>query len=380
VVIESNSSRRANISFAVLAGIVVVAGFMAIQLSPRPASPVVVVGPSPVAVDVDYGPPPTSVPLIWVQDPNHSAWLIGFDWTGKPRGTVKVSQPVGQYDRLSQAPDGSVFGYEPNGKGGFQVFFDQTGKSIASSGPSVRYQSEMWADDSRHLCTLDALNAGLGLMVPGAAPKPVNSVALDPALARSGIIAFSFAACSAGNDRAVITYSYPGRPTAYWVVRISDGAILQQHSYAAGQVSNVTASPDGSLVAENSETSLGQVAPGAPRTVIRRASDMSVMSTLDPTIGVLAFSGDNSSVLITTAPSIAGQPAMLAVLDLQTGSVTWRGEGTSALSAFFVQPDRNAFAVALTQPGEGNGPATILMIYADGSRPAKLPGLFVPSW
>jgi hypothetical protein len=104
------------------------------------------------------------------------------------------------------------------------------------------------------------------------------------------------------------------------------------------------------------------------------------MSTLDPTIGVLAFSGDNSSVLITTAPSIAGQPAMLAVLDLQTGSVTWRGEGTSALSAFFVQPDRNAFAVALTQPGEGNGPATILMIYADGSRPAKLPGLFVPSW
>jgi hypothetical protein len=312
-----------------------------------------------------------------VQDPNHPGWLIGFDWTGKPRGTVKISQPVGQYDKLSQAPDGSAFAYEPNSKGGFQVFFDLTGRPIASSGPSFRYQSEMWADDGRHLCTLDASTGGLGFTLPGAAPNPVNVVALDPALARSGIIAFSFAACSARNDRAIITYSYTGRPTAYWVVRISDGAILQQRTYAAGQVANVTASMDGNLIAENSGQTSGQSATAATQTIIRRASDLSVITTLDPTVGILAFSGDNSSELVSTSPLIAGQPAMLEVVDLQAGRVMWRGEGTSPMSAFVVQPAAKAFAVALA---DGNQPATILIIYGDGYRPAKLPGLLLPIW
>lgn len=379
---ESPTSRRVMVSFAVLAGIMVAAGFMAIQFPPRPAAPAAaVIALSPLAVD--YGPPPPSVPLVWVQDPNHPGWLIGFDWTGKPRGTVKPSRAVAPYDRFSQAPDGSGFGIEPNGKGGFQVFLDRLGGTIATSGPQVFYQSEMWADDSRHLCTLDPRTSHwtLGLALPGAAPNPVNEVALDPSsLARSGIIAFSFAACSARNDRAVIPYSYQGRPTAYSVVRISDGAVIQQRTYEAGQVANVTASMDGSLIAENSGQSAGQPAPNATLTVIRRASDLSVMTTLGPNIGVLAFSGDNSAALVSTAPLIAGQAAMLEVLDLQTRRATWTGEGTSALGAVFVQPSGNTFAVALTQPGGQNPPATILMIYGDGSRPAKLPGLFVPTW
>ncbi len=78
--------------------------------------------------------------------------------------------------------------------------------------------------------------------------------------------------------------------------------------------------------------------------------------------------------------SVAGQPAMQEVLDLQTGRVVWQGEGTSALSAFAVQPAGNSFALALGEPGQGNQPATILIVYGDGSRPAKLPGLLVPSW
>jgi hypothetical protein len=363
---ESPTSRRVTVSFAVLAGIMVVAGFMAIQFPPRPAVPAAATPSPPSSVGVDYGPPPPNVPLVWVQDPNHTGWLIGFDWTGKPRGTAKVPQQVGQFDRLSPAPDGSAFGYEPNGKGGFHLFFDQLGNAIGSAGSSVFYQSEMWADDSRHLCTLDAQTGNLGLMVPGSAPNPVNPVALDPALARSGIIAFSFAACSARNDRAVITYSYTGRPTAFWVVRISDGAILQQRTYPPDQVENVTASMDGSLIAENS---------GA--TVIRRASDLSVITRLDPTLRVLAFSGDDSSVLVSTPPQGAGLPANQEVLDLQTGRLIWSGEGTSKVSAFAVQPGGNAFALALTS---ANPPGTILMIYGDGSRPAKLPGLFTPIW
>jgi len=92
---QSMTSHRAIVSFAVLAGIVVVAGFMTLELAPRAAAPGVVASPSPRVVD--YGPPPPNIPLVWVQDPHHTGWLIGFDWTGKPRGTVMISQPVGQF-------------------------------------------------------------------------------------------------------------------------------------------------------------------------------------------------------------------------------------------------------------------------------------------
>jgi type II secretory pathway pseudopilin PulG len=272
---------------------------------------------------------------------------------------------------LSPAPDGSAFGYEPNGKGGFHLFFDQLGNPIGTAGSSVFYQSEMWADDSRHLCSLDGSGGQwrLGFAQPGETPNHTNVVALDPAIAQSGIIAVSFAACSANSNggAAVIEYSYTSRPTEYWVVRIADGAILQQRTYPAGQVENVTASMDGTLIAENS---------GA--TLIRRASDLSLVTRLDPSLRVLAFSGDDSSVLVSTAPMGAGLPANQEVLGLQTGRVIWRGEGTSAVSSFAAQPGGNAFAVALTT--DGNPPGTVLIIYGDGSRPAKLPGLFKPIW
>jgi hypothetical protein len=124
---------------------------------------------------------------------------------------------------------------------------------------------------------------------------------------------------------------------------------------------------DGTLIAENSGV-----------TLIRRASDLSLTNSLDPTLRVLAFSGDDSSVLVSTSPLGAGLPANQEVLDLQTGRVIWRGAGTSTLSSFAVQPGANAFALALTT--DGNPPGTILMIYGDGSRPAKLPGLFTPIW
>jgi hypothetical protein len=321
------------------------------------------------------------VPLIWVQDSIQSGWLMGFDWSGQPRGTVKVSQPLGQNDRLSQAPDGSGFGIEPNGKGGFRVFLDRLGNPSPPPSSTINYQSEMWADDSRHLCSLDGLGGHwrLGFAEPGAVPNQTNVVALDPAIAQSGIFALSFAACSANQNGglAVIEYAYAGRPTEYWVVRIADGFILQQRTYATDQVANVTASMDGSLIAENSGKSVGQLASAAASTLIRRASDLSVIATLDPTIGVLAFSGDNSTALVTTAPWVTGQPTMLEVLDLQTGRVIWRGKASFALSSFAVLPGGNAFAVALTN---GNPPANILVVYGDGSRPAILPGLFVPIW
>jgi len=357
------------VSFGVLAGIMVVAGFMAIQFPPRPAPPAA----------VDYGPPPPSVPLIWVQDPNHLGWLIGFDWTGKPRGTAKVSQPLGPYAKLSQAPDGSTFGIGPNGKGGFKVYLDRLGNPSPRPASTINYQFEMWADDSRHVCTLDGLGGhwSLGLIVPGGAQNPVNVVAIDPTLGQSGIIAYSFAACSARNDRAVIVYAYAGRPTEYWVARISDGAILQQRTYPANQLANVTASMDASVIAENSGKSVGQLAPPAASTVIRRASDLSVITTLDSSIGVLGFSSDDSLALASLTPWTSGVATNLAVFDAQTGKMLWRSRWNEELSAFLAEPDGRDLAVIGQAPGDSTvHPSVNIVIVHSGGDETDVPGRY----
>ena len=110
------------------------------------------------------------------------------------------------------------------------------------------------------------------------------------------------------------------------------------------------------------------------RKVLVVAMSLTLIAGLDPQLSVVAFSGDNSSVLVSAGPT------MQELVDLQNGTVLWGGEGTAALSSFAVQPGGNAFAIALVQPGMVGQPATILIVYGDGSRPAKLPGLLTPSF
>ncbi len=376
MVTQSPSGRRVLGGFAVLAGIVVVAAVLAIQLAPRAGAPGVV-KPSPVASD--YGPPPAGVALVWVQDPNHPGWLIGLDWTGKPRGTDKISQSLGQFDRVTQAPDGSAFGIEPNGKGGFQLYLDRLGNPSPSPASVINYQYEAWADDSRHVCTMDGLGGhwNLGLMLPGAA-STANVVALDPAIVQSGIIALSLVACSARNDRAIIQYSYSGRPTEFWVVRISDGAILEQRTYAAGQLANVAASSDGAVIAENSGESVGQVAPAAAATTIRRTSDLSVVNTLDPSMGVLGFNSDESLALVTLTPWASGVATQLAVIATQSGKMLWSYRGTEEFAGFMAQPDGRDFAVLLQAASDSSFHPSVdlVIVHSDGSA-TIIPGRYV---
>ncbi|HEY4888716.1 MAG TPA: hypothetical protein VIJ58_09080, partial [Candidatus Dormibacteraeota bacterium] len=70
---------------AVLLGLLVVVGLMSTRFNHRASVPVTNPKASPVA---DYGPPPAGVPLLYVHDPNNPSWLIGYDWSGKARGTV----------------------------------------------------------------------------------------------------------------------------------------------------------------------------------------------------------------------------------------------------------------------------------------------------
>ena len=355
------------VAVAALLGILVVAGLMSTRFAHRTSVPVPAATPKSLPV-ADYGPPPAGVPLVYVPDPNHASWLIGFDWTGKPRGTVKPARPFDPNRKLIQAPDGSAFLYAAF-KGGVEQFFDRLGNPMKDQG-SAHYQDQMWAEDSRHLCTLDSESRQwrVGLRLAGAAPTSTRVVALDPTIAQSGILAVSFAACSVRNDRAILTYSYSGRASQFWIVRISDGTILAHRTYPADQLANITASIDATWIAENSGKSSGQVAPAAPSTVIRRVSDMAVIATLDPTIGVLGFNSNDSLALVTTTPWASGITTSLALINLQSGAVLWRSDGTEEFAGFRAQPDGTDMAVMLKGP-EVTGvdpPLNLVIVRSDG--------------
>jgi hypothetical protein len=330
------------VSVAMLVGIVAVAGFMSIQFAPGVSSPRVVL-PSPVAVD--FGPPPAGVQLLYVHDPNHPSWLIGYDWSGKARGTVKFN-----VNNAAPAPDGQLFVVGGDGKGGGGSFFDRLAQSIPGPAAVTGY-SPMWADDNRHMCdvSLDQLTFEwkFSTQLPGEAVKQVAVIAREPTA--GGQTGISLASCSFGNDEAILVRTTVYWPSELWVVRISNGNVLFHNAYSnTAGLANMIGSRDSAFIAENSGKSFGQLQGStSPSTIIRRVSDRSVVATLDPTMAVLAFSGDDSFVLVNTSVWVGGQAIHLALIDLRSSQMLWRYDGPEGLGSYLAQPDGTAFAVAL---------------------------------
>jgi hypothetical protein len=381
--------RRIVVSVAMLVGIVAVAGFMSIRFAPGVSAPRVV-NPSPIAVD--YGPPPAGVQLLYVHDPNHPSWLIGYDWSGKPRGTVKFN-----VNNAAPAPDGQLFVVGGDGKGGGGSFFDRLGQSIPGPAAVIGY-GPMWADDNRHMCdvSLDQLTLEwkFSTQLPGEAVKQVAVIAREStAGAQTGI---RLASCSFRNDQAILVRTAVLWPAELWVVRISNGNVLFHNAYSnTAGLADMIASRDSAFIAENSSQSIGQLqASTSPSTIIRRVSDRSVVATLDPTMAVLAFSGDDSLVLVNTSLSIGA--IHLALIDLRSSQVLWRYDGPEGLGSYLAQPDGTAFAVALKvvplHPSPcGTTPQTacravpddplsdVQIVHGDGTTTA-IPGRHVTTW
>ncbi len=342
--------RDANLQWLAVAAALVIGVLVVVSLmSSRLNRSVVPAHPTPVG---DYGTPPAGVALIYVGDPGHPGWYVGLDWTGKPRGTLKLAPAAADNSSLRQAPDGSELA-AGGGKGGYTSFIDPVHKRIVAQDPSQLQSMQMWSDDSRQLCTLafKTPNWEIGLTSPGAAPSKVHVAALDPAIVRSGVIGVTFAACSPRNDRAVLFRSVFDYSSYEWIVRLSDGRILSQRKFVANMLSGIVASSDGSLIAESSAKASGQIAPAAASTIIRRTSDSAVVATINPSYAVLAFSGDNSVALVTTTPWASGIRSNVGVLDLASGMVVQRME-SGELSSFFVEPRAKAFAVLWKEVGD----------------------------
>ncbi len=364
------------IAAAFLIAALVVVGLMSSRLNNR--ATVNPPGATPASTPTgDYGAPPAGVNLIYVHDPNHPSWLTGFDWSGKPRGTLKLDPTQ---TAVTMAPDGQTFALGLYAKGGNWQFLDRVGTPIGGPTTLPGVINPMWADDEKHVCgiTFDqAYQWILWTQVPGETAKQVTVIARDSNIGQSFVGLLS---CSFRSDIAIAVRTL-GPPSEFWVIQLSTGKVLA-HRLVSTPMASMVASGDSTLVAENSLASTAFVGAEASsarsRTTIRRLSDGSVVATIDGSMGVLAFSADNSRALVTLAPWVGGQPAHLGVVDVHTGRLVWQDEGTALFGGWVAEPGGNGFALAYPTTAQGPGPATILLVSGDGAS-TKL-GVYAPTW
>lgn len=373
------------VAVAALLGILVIAGLMSTRLGPRGNVP----GNNPRATSarlssptpsVDYGPPPAGVPLIYVHDPNNASWLIGYDWAGAPRGTVKLAPDVApDPSAVKMTPDGSGFEVGGTYKGGTGVFLDRLGHPIATGTGPTDVVGAMWADDNQHQCVITFSSIyvwRLATQLPGQALRPVAVIAQDHGGGQSGI---SLAACSVRNDRAILVRTVISWPAEIWVVRLSDGKILSHHTYRDSLLASVVASSDASYIAENTFDTVHLGAPQKPGVSrIRRVLDWVQVATVSPR-AVYAFSGDDSLVLVANSflPEVSSG---LTVIDWRTGVPVWRNQGSQAVGASIAEPSGRGFAIALTAPDQIQLPLRDIVIVAGDGSETKIPGRYVPAW
>jgi len=322
--------------------------------------------PSPlasVAIGEDYGPPPPGVPLVYLRDPYNAGWYTGFDWSGTPRGTIKLGQQNVADATLIQSPDGSYFVFSPSGKGSPPgALLDRLGKPVSGA-------VGMWADDGRHTCSVaferQSFTWTLVTGGPNQASRDVAVIARDSNIGQTGI---AVAACSFKSDRVIAVRTTVNWPSEMWVIRLSDGQVAKPVALSnPEELANLVASADGSLVAENSAMAVGKLNTSNRSTVIRRVADGSVVLTLNGMLGVQGFSADDSRALVS-APVVGGQTSYLEVIDLATGKVIWRYDTDKQLVGLVAQPGGAGFAVLLSGLTYSRSfPVTALIVRGDGS-------------
>jgi hypothetical protein len=97
---------------------------------------------------------------------------------------------------------------------------------------------------------------------------------------------------------------------------------------------------------------------------------------LDPSLGVLAFSGDDKVALVTTG-WFAGRPTNLQAIELATGKVLWSYAGGQELAGYLAEPDSGNFALMLKQTGTQDlHPKVSILIERAGGTSTAVPGSF----
>lgn len=324
---------------------------------------------------VDYGPAPAAVPLIYARDSKHASWYVGIDWTGKPRATVKLAQPLDQFTHLVQSPDGSAFYSDDRGVS-YGPILDALGRPQPTFPLPAGLRQIVWADDNRHLCSMSFQNGTFVLSwhlstytqtvaVVGTGPNPESGLGNG-----MGIVGCAFET----QPRAIVDRAQSLVATDYSVISLTDGRTLVHTSIGAGIGNDVVASHDARLIALNS---LGSGSQGAAHTTVIDVTN-GTSTTFDPSVDILAFSGDNRIAIATPHAWTSGFPTKLEGIDLATGRVLWRYDGGQELVTYLVQPGGENFALMLrTVSDQALHPEVHVLIEHPAGSATVVPGSYV---
>ena len=352
------------------------------KLSPSPAvsaspSPSAIPSPTPTpAAPPDYGPPPAGVDLFYLQWPSAPTWLIGFDWTGKPRATVHLAALDGQTDEagsgISVAPNGLGFAY------GGVMTFDRLGRAIYAGTPLSKGSLGMlWSEDAQLLCgvetessTVDSAgNATEDFYLVRRSPTgpPVRVAKFLHLNFVSGDMGYSAVACSHWLDRALLLKTVCCGTQGAVVLRLSDGARLGTWTRGKGAGQPVF-SPDGQEVAEPTLGPYGT----STSTEVRLVLGGTVLARYGAGVDFLGFSGDNRFAVVANGPR-------LQVIEVSTRRVIWTDAGGLALARVVARPFSGDLVLAFTAANKS--PDGIVVVHADGTSTALDGKWLVPmSW
>jgi hypothetical protein len=284
-------------------------------------------GPAPPTLPPDA--PPGGVDLFYVRDPGNAHGLIAFDWNGQRRGSLKLPTWV-EISRLRQAPDGSGFLLDPGTPGDYAAYFDRAGRVLFETDDQT-FVSQVWADDSAHVCVVAQYGNRLLTRVPG---QPDHEV-------QAGLGGeLTLEACSLRTDTVIA-----GSQSELDVLRLSTGRLVR------------SVPTTGTAVASTDAAYVAVPADGAAPVSIYKVSDMSkpvaqVVGDLQP----LAFSGDDS--LLLTA---LGDNGVVRAIAWRTGKVAWTEASPRATLGFVLPRPSDAEFLLYLSTGAA-------LVRADGTR------------
>jgi hypothetical protein len=381
--------RRPNLQWlaaaaSILLTVAIVAGLLAVKFehaarAPGHQAPITnTIAPAAIP-GTDYGPPPPGVPLLYEWDLSRPGALLGFDWSGRPRATLQLGAGLTWPTAgIQMSPDGQFFHLYSYGPA--QPILDRLGHPTADA-----LIFGIWADDNRHVC---ALSPGQ-LLIQGP-NAPTRQVTARLAL-KSATASIKLAACSIKNDRA-IAVGYSGALVSdLWSIRLSDGHVMSQRTYASSYLASIVASRDATLVAENIPFATHVPRLTAPTsTVVRRVSDWQVLFTLPGSSVARGFSDDDSRVLAVW-PLTAGGQILTEIIDRTSGLVVWHSQSNQELRSFETNSGTGDFALAMGEqiivacPPTAATPCSlfddvgVVLVRSDGST-IQIPGRQYPVW
>jgi hypothetical protein len=281
------------------------------------------------------------------------------DWNGAarppewaPNGSVGVAvSPDGRYVKV------------PGPSPGAENIVDRSGAVVARSATAF----DLWADDSRHLCSLDYSADGwpsairIGDVVPGR-DVTTSIVAFSGLPARSGGF---LAGCSPTSDRAVLLPIITTKAGAIGgasvhVIQLSTGRVVLSLALPAGAMHPVV-SPDQRYVATSSLSGAVGAVGAKPTTDVLDLGTGAVVAHLDGTPA--GFSGDDQLIALD-AGSNAG-PASL--VEWRTGRTVWRSDPAATVTGPMDMrslPGGRAVALTVTHP---DTTPDVVLVRSDGT-------------